>query len=166
MKLKIITNKLILLLSASLFCISSMASEVTPITVKVALGQYVVDRYHEFLDMNQKQAIDLTHLSITDPHDEGPIRLVILEQALHKGGLAVNIDFIITRNTQRGAVMVQSGEALISFAGAKDSFHSSVLPSIQDSIRGIFGLESNHALMKVKTLEELKKFSAVAKSTR
>ena len=164
--MNIITNKIIMLLATPLFCISSMASELTPITLTVAVTQVVANRYHVFIEKNQKQAIDLTHLSITETNQEGPIRLVILQQAMHKAGLAVNIDFLISPNAKRSELMVQGGEALISMSWPEDTFKSSALFNQQDRIRGIFGLESNHALMKVKTLEELRKFSAVARTAR
>ena len=171
MLLKTISTKIILFFACWLICIPSIASDSTPITVTFALKENLGVSYQNFLKKKQKKAIEITHMDMEDV-SRGIIRLVILEQALFKAGLAAKIVFLNSPNAKRSQVLVQSGEALISTRllidelSPKGILKSSALVGYEDLKRGIYGLKSNNILMKVKTLEELKKLSAVTLSTK
>ncbi len=164
-------NKLTLFLSISMLGMSYIVSAAKPITVKIAVKQNLADKYQNFLAKKQKQAFELTYMDMKDIH-RGIIRLVIFEQALHKVGLKAKIEFVTSPNAQRSQYMVQTGQVLLSMklftddSTPKGILKSSALIGYKDRIRGIHGLKSNHALMNVKTLEDLKNFSAVTTITR
>ncbi len=168
---KTIVSKVTLFFVSSMLSISFIASAEIPITVTVAVKTNLIDKYQHFLEEKQKQAIELTYMDMTDM-SRGIIKLVILEQALHKAGLAATIELVASPNAQRSQYMVQTGQVLLSTRlliddlTPKDTLKSSALLGYKDLRRGIYGLKSNHALMEVKTLEELKNFSAVTVTTR
>ena len=168
---KTIVSKVTLFFVCSMLSISFIASAEIPITVTVAVKTNLIDKYQHFLEEKQKQAIELTYMDMTDM-SRGIIKLVILEQALHKAGLAATIELVASPNAQRSQYMVQTGQVLLSTRlliddlTPKDTLKSSALLGYKDLRRGIYGLKSNHALMEVKTLEELKNFSAVTVTTR
>ena len=159
------------MITISMFSISVGVSAALPIIVKVAVKQDLVKKYQNFLEKKQKQAIELTHMDMSDA-SKGIIRLVILEQALHKAGLVAKIELVSSPNAKRSQLMVQSGEVLVSTkltidnSTPKDILKSSELPDYNNLIRGVYGLKSNHALMNVKTLEGLRNFSAVTTAYR
>ncbi len=145
---------------------SFMASAAPEKTIKIAATQRLADLYQSIIKQKQKQIIDFTSLNLKNT-SKGFTSLVILKQALHKAGLATKVEFVISPTFKRSQLLVQSGAALITLATLREGYEpsgtlkSSPLIESQDMARGIYGLKSNHALMKVKTLDELKKLSAV-----
>ncbi len=149
-----------------MFGLPSITSASTPIIVKVAVNEYAAKYYQSQLKQKHKKAVEFTAIDIKSMGRD-VISLIIFVQALDRAGLAVNFEFVSSPNPQRNGALVQSGAVLLSmrtFAEGytpKDTLKSSPLLDSEHSLRGVFGLKSNHALMKVKTLEELREFSAV-----
>ncbi len=162
-------NKCSLLFLCSLFCTSFITPAAPLTTIKIAVTQRLADFYQSALKKEQKQVINFTELNLIDT-TKGFVSLVILQQALHKGGLSANIEFVISPNANRSQLLVQSGDALLTQTTLKENhtlpetLKSSALIHSKDMVRGIYGLKSNHSLMKVKTLDELKKFTATTNS--
>ena len=150
--------------------ISFLASADSPITVEVAATSGMINEFKRLLESVNNEVIALPTKVLKDK-DLPVITLVILKQALHHGGLLVKFDFMRSPNHARSQALVQSGDVLVAMVDIeddstpKDTLKSSSLGSSPIIYRGIFGLESNHALMKVKTLKELKKFTAVTNSS-
>jgi len=161
-----IIKKIIFFIASCLFCMPSIASDAPPITVKVAVNESLTKNYWGFLEKKQKPAIEFTSMDMVNTN-RGFISLVVLEQALHKAGLSVNIELVVSPNPKRSQRLLQSADALISFkhtatnSAPEGLLTSSVLIDSKDILRGIYGLKSNHLLMKAKTLDDLKKLSAV-----
>lgn len=159
-------SKLTLSCAGSLLGISVMASAAIPIIVKVAVNKEAAAYYQSVLKQTQKQAVELSPNDIKNTR-RGFISLVMFIQALDKVGLAAKFEFVISPNAKRSVALVQSGAALFTTRTLvhgytpKNTLKSSALIGSGGLLRGIFGLKSNHALMKVKTLDELKRFSAV-----
>jgi len=162
-------RKCSLLLLCSLFCTSFITPAAPQTTIKIAVTQRLADFYQSALKKEQKQVINFTEQNLIDT-TKGFVSLVILQQALHKGGLSSNVEFIISPNLNRSQLLVQSGDALLTLTTIQENytlpntFKSSPLIHSKDMVRGIYGLKSNHALMKVKALDELKKFTATTNS--
>ena len=163
---KLIVKKISLLFACSMLCISFITSATSPITVKVAASKEMIAEYQKMLALKNNQAIALTPKELKGK-TIAAITLVILKQALHYGGLLANFDYVLSPNQERSHALVHSGDALLAMLAIKNdstteyTLKSSPLGSLPVIYRGVFGLKSNHALMKVQTLEELKKFSAV-----
>ena len=110
--LLVFSKTIVSMITISMFSISVGVSAALPIIVKVAVKQDLVKKYQNFLEKKQKQAIELTYLDMPDA-SKGIIRLVILEQALHKAGLVAKIELVSSPNAKRSQLMVQSGEVLV-----------------------------------------------------
>jgi len=95
------------------------------------------------------------------------VNLLIIEQALHYGGMDIDYEFVSAPNVKRAMWLVKKGIALIAsnspFSVTIDEsvFKSSPILARHDFVKGIYGLASNKALMKVSSLKELQGFSAV-----
>ncbi len=150
--------------------ISFLASTASPITVEVAASSEMINEYQHLLESVNNQAMELPTKALKNKNLDA-ITLVILKQALHHGGLLANFDYMLSPNHARSQKLVQSGNVLVAMVEIKDdstpkhTLKTSSLGSSPIIYRGIFGLESNHALMKVKTLKELRKFSAVTEAS-
>ncbi len=150
----------------SFLCLSFIASAAPPITVKVAVTQRLTNLYQSVLKQDKKTIIEFTVMDLKETTN-GFTSLVILKQALNKVGLTTKFEFVISPTYKRSLLLVQSGDALLTLSTLREGYtppetlKSSVLIGSQDMVRGIYGLKSNHALMKVQTLGELKKLSAV-----
>lgn len=153
-----------------MLCLSFIVSGATPITVKVAVHENLARFYHSTLKQKQKQAVELNPSDMKNTRI-GFVSLVLFIQALDKAGLAAKFEFINSPNSKRSERLVQTGDALFTMTTLskgetpKDTLQSSVLLGPEGLLKGIYGLKSNHALMKVKTLAELKKFNGMAKLT-
>ncbi|MGJ8691848.1 MAG: hypothetical protein ACSHW0_05160 [Thalassotalea sp.] len=136
-----------------------------PITVKVAFHKDV-NFYPQNILKKQKKAVEFTAADMKYL-SRNVISLIIFVQALDRAGLTVNFEFIPSSNPERSLALVQSGAALLSIKTLSEdhtpvnTLKSSPLLDSAHSLSGIYGLKSNHALMKVKSVQELKKFSAV-----
>ena len=146
--------------------ISFLASATSPITVEISASSDMITEYQRLLDSVNNEVIALSPKALKNKSLK-VITLVILKQALLHGGLLVNFDFMLSPNHARSQTLVQSGDVLVTMIEIKDdstpkgTFKSSSLGTSPIIYRGIFGLESNHALMKVKKLKVLRNFSAV-----
>jgi len=167
---KSMTSKITLCFTILMLVQSFIASAAMPITVQVAVNKKTAGDYQSTLKQTQKKAVELTAIDIKST-GRGAISLIIFVQALDKAGFAVNFEFVISPNSKRHDALVQSGAVLLAMRTLaqgytpKDTLKSSPLLDSEHSLRGIYGLKSNHALMKIKTLEELRKFSAITQHT-
>jgi hypothetical protein len=163
---KTVKNKSYLFFIVSLLCMPFMAHTAPNKTIKIAVTQRLANLYQSIIEREQKQIITFTDVDLKNT-TKGFVSLVILKQALHKAGLATKFEFVISPNYKRSQLLVQSGDALFTLATLledhtpPDTLKSSILINSQDMARGIYGLKSNHKLMNVKSLDELKKMSAV-----
>jgi len=159
-------RKLTIYLVSSMLSISVIASTGIPITVPVALTEAKEMNYQKILLQKRKKAVDFTAIDMKHV-GRNVISLIIFVQALDRAGLAVNFEFVTGPNERRNSALVQSGDVLLSMRTLeenhtlKGTLKSSPLLDSEHLLQGIYGLKSNHALMNVKTLEELRKFSAV-----
>ncbi len=139
-------------------------------TITIAVTQRLANLYQKIIEQKQKPIIEFTDTDLIDT-TKGFASLVILKQALHNAGLVTSIEFVISPTYKRNQLLVQSGDALLTLSTLREDYtpsgllKSSVLISSRDMARGIYGLKSNHTLMKVKTIDELKNFSAATNKT-
>lgn len=135
-------------------------------TIPISVPKNLVERYYEILQREGKRAEEFEHFNIKKV-TKGFVSLVIIKQALTAGGLDVDFELIMAPNSSRGAMLVQSGVAVMSQQTmfkelfTDDLWMSSVILGSGEHIKGIYGLASNKALMQVSTLEGLQKLSAV-----
>mgnify|MGYP004115473625 CR=1 FL=1 len=159
-------SKLALCIAISMLGMSFIASAVIPIIVKVAVGKQTATFYQSTLKQKQKTALEFTSIDMKITN-RAFISLVIFVQALDRAELAVNLELVHSPNPKRGDDLVQNGDVLLSMRTLekgytpKGMFKSTPLISAKNNLKGIYGLKSNHALMKVKAVEDLRKFSAV-----
>jgi len=153
-----------LLLAASL-SVSVQAAE----TIQVTVSQWVADRYDTILAQQQTDLLDITDLSV-DRATQQFVNLVIIKQALHKGGISVDFDFVVSPNSRRAFSLLRNNKAVLMpmliFKNAipNDLLSSSPLITSNNLLKGIYGLKSNKSLMAVTNLTQLQQHSAVTKA--
>jgi len=139
-------------------------------SIKIAITKKLFDRYQKFLSDNQIDVLTVKNLAL-EKVTRGVAHLIIIKQALHKGGLDVEFEFVFIPNTQRARAFISNGGVVLSpYLGRKeeqpkDSFISSVIVKPRVLTKGIYGLASNKALMSVKSFEDLKAYKGVLVST-
>jgi len=138
--------------------------------VKITSTPLLEKQYQAFVVQQQTPVEQRTKL--TGKHLNHSIAsLVIIKQALHHGGLDIVYDFVHAPNVKRAQWLLDKGLALMasntpfSIRINESVFKSSAIIAPRSLIRGIYGLASNKALMKITSLKELQSFSAVTNST-
>ncbi|GAK60074.1 hypothetical proteinVVA0209 [Candidatus Vecturithrix granuli] len=127
--------------------------------------------------ISEAQTVYEQHIKNQDPYEQldyhGLTRteadLALIWKALHEGGLKnVNFTFIESRTLARNIQMVKDGEVVL-FAHdlPVGDFEETVFMTIpiippRRFEKGIYTIPSHTELLKVKTLEELKNFTAVS----
>jgi len=150
---------------STLLC-TSITVQAAPQKIQIAVTQRLANLYQSAIEHNQKNITDFNELDLKNK-TKGFASLIILKQALHQAGLATTFEFVISPTYKRSQLLVQKGIALLTLSTLLENytppgtFKSSVLIGSNDMARGIYGLKSNHALFKIKTLDELKKLTAV-----
>lgn len=133
----------------------------------VPVEQQDIERYRNFLAGQQAAVEEIRHLD--SMHTNRVVaELVILQQALHAGGIPNELEFIETPNASRARMMVREGQAMISghtfFSDAitADVYMSSAIIPKGTFAKGVYGLKRNAALMQVTTLEQLRHFTGIS----
>jgi len=151
---------LVFLLCSSIF--SARASE----KIKVVAVKGLAQQYNKIFLQKNVNVINITELGIKGT-SLSLAHLVIMQQALYKGGLDIDFDFVISPNHKRSGALLSSGKAVISSffsyaeAQPKDTYISSAVMAPRTLRKGIYGLASNKALMRVKSLDDLKPLKSV-----
>jgi len=135
----------------------------------VAVLAEALTRYQTILKEKGVSAEEITDLK-SPLANRQVADLVILQQALIAGGLRAHFAFIPVPNAVRGresvrsGLAVLSGEDLFSMAFTDDVFMSPPVIPNGAFVKGVYGLPDNAALQAVRTLDDLKKLSAVSSS--
>ena len=141
---------------------SARASE----KIKVVAVKGLAQQYNKIFLQKNVNVINITELGIKGT-SLSLAHLVIMQQALYKGGLDIDFDFVISPNHKRSGALLSSGKAVISSffsyaeAQPKDTYISSAVMAPRTLKKGIYGLASNKALMRVKSLDDLKPLKGV-----
>jgi len=138
--------------------------------IKVAVSTGLALRYDDLLT---KQKINVNNLSDAGIKGatRGFIQLIIIKQALYKGGLDVDFEFIEAPNEQRSNVLISEGKTVISHhllpqtSQPSNTFKSTVIMESRTLKKGIYGLSTNKTLMNVKSIEDLKPLKGVLMSS-
>ena len=154
---------LIIILFAFLFISTPLQVEKS---IKVTISNNNLEIYQSFLSEKNKRAEDITDLK-SEFGNRNVADLIIIKQALNSAGLPVEFDFYTTPNTARSINLVMDGSAVLvhqdifSMAFNNKVFMSSPIVRRGEFIKGLYGLKTNEQLMRVKTLEDISKLSAV-----
>ncbi len=164
--MKFLTCKLVIVTFSLMFSVAVTGEMI----VKITSAPVLEKQYKAFVARQAKPVEQRT--KITGMHlNQAIASLVIIKQALHHGGLDIDYDFVHVPNVKRAQLMLAKGIALIasntpfSIAIDESVFKSSAIIAHGGLIKGIYGLASNKALMKVTSLKELQSFSALTNST-
>lgn len=140
------------------------------IVLPVSIDKSIAKAYAAFMADHQVPVTNVN--SLRSPHSNRVVAsLVILQQALHHGGLTPRLKFVETPNTARARMMVRNGEVVMasqdlwSTAFTDDVYMSSAIIPEGKFFKGIYGLKSNKKLMQVRSLKELRDFTPVCSSS-
>ncbi len=138
--------------------------------IKVAVIEKLAQRYKLLLSENEGDVTNISEVT-GENSTRGLVQLVIIKQALYKGGLDVDFDFILTPNSTRSNALLRSGDAVISphlgliQSQPKETFLSSVVIESRTLTKGVYGLASNKALMEIKSIADLKPLTGVLQTS-
>lgn len=137
------------------------------IVLTVAAHPATIELYSLLMNDSKNSIVKIEHIE-GDFATRAVADIIILEKALIAGEIDFEIEFISVPNAARARNLVFSGKALIS---SSTFFSSSFIEDVYKSreilpagayIKGIYCLESNSDLLSMKSLDELKNFTAVS----
>jgi hypothetical protein len=148
------------------FCSLVQAENLLPMSV---LSRDVTN-YQNFLAEQNKSVLEIDSLQ-SQYSNRNIACIVIIMQALHKGGYPAELLLIEAPNYARELSMVKSGQSVImhqdtwSTAFDNNSVYKSaeIIPRGK-FVKGIYVKESDKKMYSVRNLEELKQFTAVSNS--
>ncbi len=159
---QVLTKMIVALFFATSLPVSVQATE----TIQVIVSDWMVELYKNKLSEHQNDALNITGFNFKGVPQQF-VSLIIIKQALHKGGISVDFDFVVSPNSTRSFSLLRKSEAVLmpmliyNDAIPNDLLASSPIIPSKSALRGIYGLKSNKSLMTVTTLEQLQQHSAV-----
>ena len=153
-----------------IFCYPAIASANTIEKIKVAVNKNTPQLYSNILRQQPTTTIKVTDLK-GQRLTPAVIQILIIKQALHYGGLTIDFEFVVAPNKKRAAALLTGGKVVISnFIGflksQPEAAHiSSPVIESKALLKGIYGLATNTALMKVKSIDDLKLLKGVLVSS-
>jgi len=136
----------------------------------VAVPKNLSHQYIELFNQQQKSALNITDID-KSRLTPSMVQLIIIKQALLEGGLPVVFEFIKVPNEQRAGALLTNGDAVIStFIASEKSqpqvtYKSSTVLESGILKKGVYGLPSNEALMKIESMEDLKSLKGILVSS-
>ena len=151
-----------------LFCFFSIVQAQSTKTIKVVIEQGVLRDYKIFIK-------DKNPLEVNNFKEKGTrrsvVELVLLQQALHKGGYEVNIEFMTSPTSSRELLQIKDASAIT----AATSLWLHNLETISDFIyisdplirneefeAGLYTVHTNKKVLSMKTIEEIQTLTAIS----
>jgi hypothetical protein len=134
--------------------------------IPVIITEYHYGLLKGFLLENGKRLQDIDRITANQPHRVLADQ-VIMAKALKRGGIEPDFKYILVPNSVRERAEVKAGKGVISGQDQWEfNFDTSVFMSYPviphgTFTKGVFGRADNHRLMRVRSLEALRQFTAV-----
>jgi hypothetical protein len=129
-----------------------------------------ITNYHNFLIEQNKSVLDIESLE-SEYSNRNIACIVIIMQALHKGGYPAKLLIIKAPNYARELSMVKNGHSVIMHQDAWDTafdnnsvYKSSEIIPRGNFVKGFYVKESDKKMYGVRNLEDLKPFTSVSNS--
>lgn len=126
-----------------------------------------ITAYNNFLKEKNKSVLEIDNLE-SDYSNRNIACMVIIMQALNKGGYPAKLLTVDAPNYGREIAMTKEGQTVIMHQDAWDtSFDDSVYKSSEiipkgKFVKGLYVSESDKKMFKVRNLEDLRKFTSVS----